>query len=78
MALQIDTDHGAYDAQEYRDCDEGPARAVLTVWRDGGSVAGYVSQPWPTVYAACREDGREIGQTATPEGAVSLVADRDR
>ncbi len=44
MTLDIDTDHGPYQALPYRDSDEGPDGAAYTVFGDGGYIAGYASE----------------------------------
>jgi len=79
MTLQIDTDHGAYDALPYRESDGGPDGAVLTVLRDGGSIAGYAVCPYGDQFAARMADGCQVGRIsyATPEGAAAAVAERD-
>jgi hypothetical protein len=81
--MTVDTDHGVYDAMPWRESDDGPANALLTVFRDGGSLAGYVTR-WGGAYAAFRADDRGvcgarfITVTGTLAGATGRVADRDR
>jgi hypothetical protein len=80
MTLTIDTDHGPYDVLPYRDSDNGPDGAILTVFRDGGSIAGFAVCPYGDQWVARMADGRHVGRIsyATPEGAAAIVADSDR
>ena len=80
-SITADTDHGVYDALPTRESDDAPAGSVLTVFRDGGSVAGYVMGREGHYAAVLATDcgNRLITCTAaTLAGAVSMVADRDR
>lgn len=79
MELQIDTDHGAYWTLPARDDGDTPAGAILAVYRDGGSLAGYAVCPYGDQYVARMADGRQGGRIsfATLEGAAAAVAEYD-
>jgi hypothetical protein len=76
----IDTDHGVYDALPARDADDAPAATILTVFRDGGSLAGYVAG-WAggrfVAMLASDRGARIIAVRATLAGAAQAVADND-
>jgi hypothetical protein len=79
--MDIDTDHGYYQALPYRDGEDGPDGAVLTVFRDGGSIAGYVAgQDAGQAATWAAFDGRltVVGERHTIEGAAAAVAEADR
>jgi hypothetical protein len=76
--VDIDTDHGPYSALPVRDGEAAPDGAILAVYRDGGTLAGYAVCPYGDQCAARMAGGRVIGRNATPEGAAAIVADRDR
>lgn len=82
-AMQVDTDHGAYDALPSRPEDGTPASAVLSVFGEDGALAGYVASiaggrfaaVVPHLVSGCWQ---AIGETATAAGAVSAVAAHDK
>jgi hypothetical protein len=79
-ALQVDTDHGAYDALPTREEDYGVAGAILTVFCEDGHCAGYVVpvEMETVYYLATDAAGEIIGPVyETEAGAVNAVAARD-